>query len=247
MDGQTLTFELNGVRGSNFVMRDQQTQSDWQQATGEAFSGPHEGRRLELVPFRITTWGEWRARHPRTLAFVIEPEFREQYQLMARRMADMAAFGAPGRPALSTDTRLSATVQIHGIEAPGGYKAYPVSLLGRQPLLNEEVAMPVLIIHNAATETNRAYSRRLDAQLDGRSGGRPDDQLDEMTLTFEPAGPGPVVMTDRETHSEWNADGECVRGEFEGRKLEMVTLYPSFWFSWAAFHSGTELYGEPSR
>ena len=42
-------------------MLDRETGSRWQQATGECFEGPLQGKRLTLVPFLLTTRGEWRA------------------------------------------------------------------------------------------------------------------------------------------------------------------------------------------
>lgn len=74
MDGKPLNFVLVGTHGYNLVIQDQETQSRWQQATGEAFSGPLQGKRLPLVPFLVTAWGKWRADHPDTRAVVPDPE-----------------------------------------------------------------------------------------------------------------------------------------------------------------------------
>src|ERR1051326_8493425 len=46
VDGRTLTLDLGRARGQNATFRDRQTESWWQQATGEAFEGPLKGRRL---------------------------------------------------------------------------------------------------------------------------------------------------------------------------------------------------------
>jgi len=73
-------MDLEGLKGLNFVMRDRQTGSLWQQATGIAFEGPLKGKRLELVDFLLTTWGEWRKLHPDTLAVLPDPKYLNRYR-----------------------------------------------------------------------------------------------------------------------------------------------------------------------
>ena len=43
IDGRTLHFHLAGINNQNFIMRDEETGSWWQQVTGEAILGPAEG------------------------------------------------------------------------------------------------------------------------------------------------------------------------------------------------------------
>ena len=46
-DGQVLDFGTTGrLRFSNLIMYDRQTETWWQQATGEGIAGEHTGRRL---------------------------------------------------------------------------------------------------------------------------------------------------------------------------------------------------------
>jgi hypothetical protein len=54
----------------------------WQQETGEAFDGPHKGKRLDIYPFLITTWKEWRERHPKAVVMTPVPGLVEMYDLM---------------------------------------------------------------------------------------------------------------------------------------------------------------------
>jgi len=49
VEGRTLHFHLAGINNQNFIMRDEETGSWWQQVTGEAIFGPLKGRRLKLV------------------------------------------------------------------------------------------------------------------------------------------------------------------------------------------------------
>ncbi len=65
MDGQTLDFGTTGrLRYSNLVMYDRQTESWWQQATGEAIVGEFTGRRLTFVPAPMISWTDAKTTHP---------------------------------------------------------------------------------------------------------------------------------------------------------------------------------------
>jgi len=65
VDGRVLDFQTSGLlRNSNKVMVDVQTDSLWNQLTGEAIAGPLEGTVLERFPVTVTTYGEWIAEHP---------------------------------------------------------------------------------------------------------------------------------------------------------------------------------------
>ena len=44
-----LTFHLAGINNQNFLMRDEETGTYWQQISGAAISGPLKGRQLTLV------------------------------------------------------------------------------------------------------------------------------------------------------------------------------------------------------
>ena len=51
MDGLRLTFHLAGINNQNFLMRDEETGTYWQQISGRAIAGPLQGKQLTLVPF----------------------------------------------------------------------------------------------------------------------------------------------------------------------------------------------------
>lgn len=228
-----MTYDLAGTRGLNFVMIDRETGSRWQQATGEAFEGPMKGKRLDLVPFSVTTWAEWRAQYPHTFALVPEPRYQAQYQLMARRVSNLLRARTPDRPTLRDDPRLPPHEQVYGLEAGGGYKAYPIAVVRKQTVLNDQVgSLPVLLLHNSATDTTTAFAR----SVRGR------------TLTFRAAPSGVADgVVDAETGSQWTFYGECTEGALKGAKLDPITPLPSFWFSWAQFFPQTEIFSAESR
>ena len=69
LDAATPVFGNQGAlyRGA-MTWYDHATGSVWSQPLGAAIAGPQAGRRLALLPAQLTTWGQWRAAHPDTLA-----------------------------------------------------------------------------------------------------------------------------------------------------------------------------------
>ena len=60
-----LDFGTTGLlRNSDLVMYDRQTQSWWQQFTGESIVGTMQGTKLELVPARLESFDLFKERHP---------------------------------------------------------------------------------------------------------------------------------------------------------------------------------------
>lgn len=226
MDGKKLTFDLAGLIGSNFVMRDRETGSRWQQATGECFDGSLKGKRLAMVPFLLTSWQEWRSQHPATLVLVPEPDLTLQYQRMGQMIASFPMRG-PARGVIREDTRLPATEPVIGLEAGGGHKAYREADLKQLGLVNDRVgSLPVALVYSPAAGMFTAFARMFGSR----------------ELHFRRVSSDPVILEDAETNSRWNAYGECLDGELKGTKLETVTPLPSFWFSWAEFFPQTEIF-----
>jgi hypothetical protein len=65
VDGRRLTFRLAGINNQNFVMRDEQTGSWWQQVSGQAIEGPLKGKRLTPVSHDQLTFATWSAESPK--------------------------------------------------------------------------------------------------------------------------------------------------------------------------------------
>src|SRR6266849_559063 len=228
VDGKKLAFERAGNRWNKFFMLDTETGSHWQQIGGDCFEGPMKGKRLTMVPFLYTTWGEWRAQHPDTLALVPEADYEVGYDFMNKRISTVA-YGSNQKPTRELireqDTRLPNYEQVIGIEIHDGHKAYAVSTLRKEPVVNDKVgSASILVVYAATSDTTTAFSRMLN--------GRP--------LTFRAAGSG--TLLDNETGSKWSFYGECVEGSLKGKKLERVIPQPGSWFAWAEFHPDTDIY-----
>ena len=72
VDGRVLHFRLWGINNQNFIMRDEETGSWWQQVTGEAVAGPLRGQRLEPVFHDEISFALWKREQPQ--GRVLRPE-----------------------------------------------------------------------------------------------------------------------------------------------------------------------------
>ncbi len=65
VDGRVLDFGTTGrLRNSDLLMYDRQTESWWQQFLGEAIIGELTGTLLEMIPARLESFADFRARAP---------------------------------------------------------------------------------------------------------------------------------------------------------------------------------------
>src|SRR3954469_22653311 len=79
IDGMPLRFHLAGINNQNFLMRDEQTGTYWQQITGLAVAGPLAGRRLPLVSADELTFALWKAEQPDGTVIQDVPRFVPEY------------------------------------------------------------------------------------------------------------------------------------------------------------------------
>jgi len=77
--GQTLSFGTTGkLLYSDLVMYDRQTESWWQQFSGEAIVGSLAGERLKRLPARLESWDRFRADHANGVVLIPEnPSLRD--------------------------------------------------------------------------------------------------------------------------------------------------------------------------
>jgi len=77
--GQVLSFGVTGkLRHSDMIMYDRQTESWWQQATGEGIVGDMTGRVLVTLPTWMEGWAQFEARNPDGLVMA-EPDWNRAY------------------------------------------------------------------------------------------------------------------------------------------------------------------------
>lgn len=79
LDGKTYSFGVSGLlRNSDMIMFDRETESWWQQFTGEAIVGDLIGKSLIKIPGWMESWDTFKTRNPDGLVQA-EPKARRNY------------------------------------------------------------------------------------------------------------------------------------------------------------------------
>jgi hypothetical protein len=102
------------LHNSDLVMYDRQTESLWQQITGEAFAGKSRGSQLRTLPLSMITWENWRKQYPDAQVLTIDGVLSEEY--MKDAYGDYAESERLYMPVSATDARLHPKRVIYGME-----------------------------------------------------------------------------------------------------------------------------------
>jgi Protein of unknown function (DUF3179) len=239
VDGRLLTFGTSGLlRNSDLVMWDRQTESLWQQATGEAIVGEFAGVTLEYLPVTLVSWKDFREAFPGGTVLSRDTGFSRSYGSNPYEFYD--ASDSPFLFRGEIDDRYPAMERIVGVLIGDDVKGYPFSVIEGERAVNDLVGGETIAVFWGAPDTTSALS---DPQIkEGKSVGAGiaySRSLDGRTLTFRPEGD---LFRDAETSSTWNILGHAVEGPLAGAQLSPVVHANHFWFAWAAFYPDAPIY-----
>jgi hypothetical protein len=130
--GHQLQFENAGVIGGNEVFKDRETDSRWQQSSLEAISGPLKGEYLELYPFLLTDWGEWRRLHPDTVVLKPLPGYADRIPERNEMIREgLSGEGSAPPGVLRVDDRLKPKTMVLGLAVGGSMRHFRSPFFGR--------------------------------------------------------------------------------------------------------------------
>ncbi len=225
--GREYTFGVSGKLWRDaLVMYDRQSESLWSQVDGRAFRGPRKGEILEHIPSVQTTWGKWKKLHPETLVLKKESEFTStRYEKYFTDPDRIGVFGNPLK-----DERLGGKVEIVGVRAGGKQMVFPLEALRAAGLVNSRVGETEILLHaDPQTAAVHAFSRMTSRGV----------------LNFSKIAKKKRKgwIRDRETGTLWDPrTGQAVKGKMRGTQLDEISATKVFWFAWAAFFPGSEIW-----
>ena len=221
VDGLKLTFHLAGINNQNFLMRDEETGSYWQQISGLAVSGPLAGKALRLIPSDELTFALWKAEQPRGTVVKDAQKYAAEY---AAKNWDVRMKKAPTVLSYAEPGRTPRDLMI-GIRAFGAARAFPFDLVIQQKLVQDRVGSePVLLMVGPDGASVRAFVARVPG-------------VAEFYRTPE------AILIDSVTGGKWNFQGCRVEG---GGCLQRVEIVKDYWFDWRHYNPKTTVYGTPS-
>ena len=239
-DGQVLDFGTTGrLRFSNLIMYDRQTETWWQQATGEGIAGEYTGQQLTFLPASIIGWGEFKGNFPEGQVLSRETGFQREYGRNPYAGYDNInnspfLFRGPETPGV-----LPAMARVLTVELNSDAVAYPYEVLQEQGAINDTLAESEIVIFWQPGTASALDASRIAEGQDVGAGVSFSREVDGQILTFSYDG---EKITDDQTGSEWDVFGRAVSGELAGTQLEPIVSVNHFWFSWAAFKPETRVY-----
>ena len=239
LDGVVYDFGTSGnLRYSDLIMWDRQTESWWQQLSGEAIIGELAGRRLTFLPASIISWSDFKAANPDSQVLSKKTGNTRDYgrnPYAGYDRADRPPFLYDGIP----DGRLLPKERVLALSINNANIAFPFSVLEQERVVNHTLGGQDVAVFFKKGTLSALDASSISRSRDVGATGVFDPSLDGRKLTFRADG-GKIL--DDETGSEWNILGQAVAGELAGSALEPIVHANHFWFAWAAFKFDTTIY-----
>jgi hypothetical protein len=236
--GLILTFHLAGINNQNFLMRDDQTGTFWQQISGRAVSGPLAGSQLELVYSDELTFKLWRTLAPGGMVLAPVPQYAKDYETKnwdARMAKTKTVLDFP-------NTALKSRDLVLGVQAFGASRAYSVDKVLKEYLIEDRIGgEPILVIVGPDNKSIRVFKARL------RPGEAPPEYYRKVTGERSKGPNQPFIATeslflDSETGSEWDFNGCAMTGKLTGACLSPLPATKDYWFDWRNYHPDTTVF-----
>ncbi len=240
LGGSDLTFGMTGLlRGGNSLLYDRQTESWWQQVTGQAIAGQLSGATLQEVPALLVSWGEFKASFPDGQVLA-RPDDSDRYERNPYLGYDVPK-AKPIFTAAPADERLPAMRRVAVIDVDGRDIAVPFPDASERASAARAVEIagwPVALLFDWRASSGLDTRNPVDSRSVGTLGAFVG-QFEDQQLTFEIENGDRII--DQQTRTRWNSLGMGVEGPETGARLEPLPTFQGFWFAIAAAYPGIEL------
>ena len=237
--GTVYDFGTTGnLRFSDLVMWDRQTESWWQQLTGQAIVGELAGAVLTVIPAQIVSWDAFKASYPESEVLSQDtgesrPYGRNPYVGYDDIESSPFLFEGPG------DDRLRPMERVIGIQIGNKSAAYLLPEVPVSTTVEGAVGgLDFVILVSPGSVSALDQSDIVDSRDVGQVGVF-IPVIDGNILTFEAANDD--LFRDLETGSTWDVTGVAVGGSLVGSRLTAVSHVVVFWFAWAAAYPETTI------
>jgi hypothetical protein len=239
--GRKYTFGVSGLlRNSDLIMYDRETESLWQQVTGEAIVGDLNGVTLKQLPTQIIAFEQFSNAYPQGVVLSRDTGYTRDYgrnPYVGYDDISRSPFLFRGKP----DGRLPPMEKIIALSINDVIKAYPYTITKKAQVIHDTIGEQTIVIFHgkgavSALDRSEIYSSREEG-----STGVFDTWLEGRALTFNYSD-GRFV--DKETKSVWDITGQAIAGKLKGKKLAPIVHGDYFAFAWLAFKPETIIYGD---
>ena len=226
VNGQRLIFQVAGVYRRNMIIRDRQTGTLWQHATGEALLGPLKGAQLQPLGGELTSWSKWKEMNPHTSLAVepipehgrfpgLIPRDRLEY-LLETFSTNYAASG------FVTDKRLPMHEEIVGVSLAGVDRAYPLVVIRNQGVIHDRIGEnSIAIVYDADADHVNGFNCLVS------------DKIIELA-------PANGELSSLDGMMRWTWMGNPLTANTP--PLQKLQIERQWWLGWVEFHPTSEVY-----
>jgi len=220
---QSISFGVSGkFYNNNNLLYDRFSQSLWTQLNGSGVVGEMTGVTLDQVQNFVFTWDKWKAYYPDSNIMSRDTGYFRSYNIdpyYEYSQIDSVYF-----PVAYEDKRIFAKKIVYGIGNSGKYQAYTEENLQKQDVVNGEVGnLKYVLIWDAERNILRAYDRVLSDGRELEIEKKADKYYDNESV-------------------QWSLEGKGVSENNTDFSLQTIFPTRTFWFSWVAFYSNTEVF-----
>ena len=226
VDGQRLTFQVAGVYRRNMIIRDRQTGTLWQHATGKALLGPLKGAQLQPLGGELTRWSKWKEMNQHTSLAVepipkhgrfpgLIPRDRLEY-LLETFSTNYAASG------FVTDNRLPMHEEIVGVSLAGVNRAYPLDVIRNQGVIYDRIGEnSIVIVYDVDADHVNAFNCLVS----------------DKSIELAPAN---SALSSPDGMMRWTWTGIPLTANTP--PLQKLKIERQWWLGWVEFHPTSEVY-----
>ena len=231
--GRELHFYLAGINNQNFLMRDRETGSWWQQVTGHAISGELAGSTLALIPNDELTFALWKSEEPQLHRLVLAPvaghgdkDYDKKWEEEVVKYPVPLTF--PGQGLKDRDV-------ILGIEMSGQARAFPLERVrGPIPVEDKIADVPLVLVTGPDGQSVRVFRSQWNGMdIDLYRDAQPNTPSDSKSPEWH--------LLDSQGNT-WNFAGCATSGPATGQCLEKINYLKDYWFDWKNYNPRTTVY-----
>jgi hypothetical protein len=225
VDGRVLHFHLAGINNQNFIMKDEETGSWWQQVTGEAILGPLKGERLKPVFMDELTFATWKHEQPQGRVLAPDEKLAATGKYAPADWEEKMV-RVPVATQLNEHT-LDKRELVAGVTINGATKAYPLAALQKQnPIIDTLGNTPIVIVLDDDGKSVRVFDRRVEGQ--------------EREFFLKPNF-SPLRLVD-DHGAEWDFSGALLTSAATAKPLTKIPVLKDYWFDWKTYNRDSSAY-----
>ena len=239
IDGVVYDFGTTGrLRRSDMVMYDRQTESWWQQFTGEGIIGDMNGEKLKQIPSHIVSFENFQRSYPDGEVLSRDTGVRRDYGRNPYPGYDninSSPFLFRGK----TDDRLPPMERVLALQENDGTLLFGLSTLKEKPVINAEFKGESVTVFSFASMNSALDGARISESKLIPSAAIYRSSVDGKALSFSLQD---GFAVDAETGSKWNIFGVAESGPLQGQQLEQLDHGVHFAFAWFAFDPEAQVF-----